>query len=88
MSNLPSGQKFLNPEDVAIDPFGNILMSDMALGTIVLSSDLTEEIGMLEFEGGFPHKMMFYKEKLYILMDLQTSEDQFDSFIYVYKYSA
>jgi len=88
MSHLPSGQKFLNPEDVAIDPFGNILLSDMALGTIVLSSDLTEEIGRLEFEGGFPHKMMFYKEKLYILMDLQTSEDQFDSFIYVYKYSA
>ena len=40
--NLQIGQKFLNPEDVAIDPFGNILLSDMALGTIVLSSDLTE----------------------------------------------
>jgi len=88
ISYLPSGQKILNPEDVAIDPFGNILLSDMVLGTLVLSSDLTEELGKLELEGGPPHKMMFYKNKLYVLLDLQTSEDQYNSFIYVYKYSA
>ena len=37
LTHLPTGEKIVDPRDVALDPLGNILLSDTALGTLVLS---------------------------------------------------
>ena len=42
MTTLPSGGRILNPQDVAVDPTGNIIFSDQILGTVVLSPDLSK----------------------------------------------
>ena len=42
MTHLPSGGRILNPQDVAVDVAGNIILSDQVLGTVVLSPDLSE----------------------------------------------
>ena len=88
MTHLPSGEKILNPADVVIDDDGNILLSDLELGVIVLSADASKEITRLAMDESVPpHKMMFYKQKLFVLTTQETGENTSDSFISVYKYS-
>ena len=86
LTHLPTGEKIVDPHDVALDPLGNILLSDSVLGTVVLSSDGSSLLTNLALEPP-PHKMVFYQEKLYTLSTRETGEDRVDSFINVYKYS-
>ena len=86
LTHLPTGEKIVDPKDVALDPLGNILLSDSVLGTVVLSSDGSSLLTNLALEPP-PHKMVFYQEKLYTLVTRETGEDRVDSFINVYKYS-
>ena len=86
LTHLPTGEKIVDPHDVALDPLGNILLSDSVLGTVVLSSDGSSLLTNLALEPP-PHKMIFYQEKLYTLSTRETGEDRVDSFINVYKYS-
>ena len=65
---------------------GNILLSDGQLGTVVLSPDLGQQLGELELAAA-PDKLTFYQDKLYVLVQKETGEDHYDSFISVYKYS-
>lgn len=85
-TTLPSGDRILAPQDVAVDPQGNILLSDGQLGTVVLSPDLGQQLGELEL-AAVPDKITFYQDKLYVLVQKETGEDHYDSFISVYKYS-
>jgi len=88
-TSLPSGGRISNPRDVASDPSGNIIISDGDLGTFVLSGDLKQELGKLPLDDP-PMKMLFYKDQLYVLYQLQTvfepGNEQYDSFISVYNY--
>ena len=86
LTHLPTGEKIVDPHDVALDPLGNILLSDSVLGTVVLSSDGSSLLTNLALEPP-PHKMVFYQEKLYTLSTRETGEDRVESFINVYKYS-
>ena len=86
LTHLPTGEKIVDPHDVALDPLGNILLSDSVLGTVVLSSDGSSLLTNLALEPP-PHKIIFYQEKLYTLSTRETGEDRVDSFINVYKYS-
>ena len=86
LTHLPTGEKIVDPRDVALDPLGNILLSDSVLGTVVLSTDGTSLISKLPLDPP-PHKIIFYQEKLYTLHSEETGEDRMDSFINVYKYS-
>ena len=88
LSHLPSGEKILNPADVVFDPSGNIILSDLDLGVRVLSSDASKELAKLTIDGSAPHKMMFYKDKFYVLTSEETGENEADSFITVYKYTS
>ena len=83
LTHLPTGEKIVDPRDVALDPLGNILLSDSVLGTVVLSTDGTSLLTKLALEPP-PQKMVFYQEKLYTLHDEKEGKD---SFINVYKYS-
>ena len=82
---IPSGDKIQHPEAVTIDPFGNIILTDGLLGTMLFSSD-AEFIDMLKLDLT-PKKMMFHSGKLFVLFDVETGENDVDSFINVYKYS-
>ena len=86
LTHLPTGEKIVDPHDVALDPLGNILLSDSVLGTVVLSSDGSSLLTNLALEPP-PHKMVFYQEKLYTLSTRENGEDRVESFINVYKYS-
>ena len=86
LTHLPTGEKIVDPHDVALDPLGNILLSDSVLGTVVLSSDGSSLLTNLALEPP-PHKIIFYQEKLYTLSTRETGEDRVESFINVYKYS-
>ena len=86
LTHLPTGEKIVDPKDVALDPLGNILLSDSVLGTVVLSSDGSSLLTNLALEPP-PHKIIFYQEKLYTLSTRETEEDRVESFINVYKYS-
>ena len=87
LTHLPSGEKILNPADVVLDPSGNIILSDLDLGVIVFNPDASKVEGKLVMEGSPPHKIIFYKDKLYALTSEETGENEADSFITVYKYN-
>ena len=71
---------------MALDPLGNILLSDSVLGTVVLSGDGSSLLANLSLDPA-PHKIIFYQEKLYTLVTRETGPESVDSFINVYKYS-
>jgi len=85
VKELPTGEIIKNPAAVTIDPYGNILLADQDLGAIIFSED-AEYIDKLPLDG-VPEKMMFNDGKLFVLTDVETGEDEMDSFISVYSYS-
>ena len=87
VTHLPSGERILDPKDVAIDKMGNILLSDSSLGTVVMSGDGSQVLATLPLPSPVPHKMIFYQEKLYTLTTREVDQDSVDSFMNVYKYS-
>ena len=87
VTHLPSGERILDPKDVAIDKMGNILLSDSSLGTVVMSGDGSSVLATLPLPSPVPHKMIFYQEKLYTLTTREVDQDSVDSFMNVYKYS-
>ena len=86
LTHLPTGEKIVDPHDVAIDPQGNILLSDSELGTVVLSADGSSLLTTLPLEPA-PHKIIFYQDRLYTLVSRETEPERVESFINVYKYS-
>ena len=85
VKELPTGDIIKSPASAAIDPFGNILSSDIILRAIIFSPD-AEYMDTLPLIGT-PKKMMFNDGKLFVLTDVETGEDDMDSFLSVYNYS-
>ena len=81
ITHLPNGEKIVDPRDIALDPMGNILLSDSELGTVVLSGDGSSLLATLPLEPA-PKKMLFYQDKLYTLVNTEGGP-----FINVYKYT-
>ena len=81
VTHLPTGEKIEEPEDIALDPRGNILLSDSVQGTVVLSGDGSSLLATLPIEPA-PKKIIFYQEKLYCLLNTEEGP-----FINVYKYT-
>ena len=60
VTHLPTGEKFEEPEAIALDPRGNILLADTVLGTVVLSGDGSSLLATLPIEPA-PVKIIFYQ---------------------------
>ena len=85
VKELPTGDIIKSPEAATVDPYGNILLSDQNLGALMFSPD-AEYIDTLPVEGT-PKKMIFNGGKLFVLTDVETGENDKDSFLSVYSYS-
>jgi len=85
VKELPTGDTIEFPEAATVDTDGNIILSDQNLGALVFSPE-AEYMTTLPVEG-MAKKMVVHDGKLFVLTDVETGEDDMDSFLSVYTYS-
>jgi len=82
---LPTGEVISWPESITFDPAGNIVISDQFIGTHLLTGE-AEYLDRLAVDG-VPSKIAFYNGRMFVLTQVETGLDQYDSFISVYTYN-
>ncbi|XP_023330182.1 uncharacterized protein LOC111702660 [Eurytemora carolleeae] len=80
---LPTGESFIDPHTVAVDPAGNYLVVDGVLNKTMLFNPELEYLGLVPGIVS-PNSITFYKDEMFTLV-MENSENP-EYFVKVYKY--